>query len=64
MTDQPVTTGVSPNPTDEEMAAIQAAIEFSWPRPAQGAPRGPELPVWRFSGRWWNKPMPQARQRP
>ena len=43
---------VTPEPTDEEMAAILAAYEALWPRPAvadadTGAPR------WRFAGRWW-----------
>jgi hypothetical protein len=49
-------------PTDEEVAAIVAAIEVIWPRPA-AAPAA-EPPRWRFSGRWWTKPVPLRRGRP
>ena len=49
--------------TDEEVAAIVAAIEVAWPRPAvTGADEQP--PRWRFSGRWWTKPVPLRRNRP
>jgi hypothetical protein len=51
-----------PEPTDEELAAIVAAIEVTWPRPVAVA--GAELPRWRFSGRWWTKPVPLRRVRP
>lgn len=49
-------------PTDEEVAAIVAAIEVTWPRPV--AVRAAEAPRWRFSGRWWAKPVPLRRVRP
>lgn len=54
---------ISPTPSDEEAAAIVAAIEAAWPRPvvpteAMAAPR------WRFAGRWWSKPVPSRRDRP
>lgn len=54
---------ISPTPSDEEAAAIVAAIEAVWPRPvaptaATAAPR------WRFAGRWWTKPIPSRRDRP
>ena len=54
---------IHPAPTDEEAAAIVAAIEVSWPR---GAPSLPDTEVsrWRFSGRWWSKPLPSRRDRP
>jgi hypothetical protein len=50
-------------PSDEEVAAIVAAIEVAWPRAAAA---GPSLdpPRWRFSGRWWTKPVPLRRSRP
>jgi hypothetical protein len=49
--------------TDEEVAAIVAAVEATWPRPATAGPdRAP--PRWRFSGRWWTKPVPLRRSRP
>ena len=49
-------------PTDEELAAILAAVEVAWPRPAT-APVEEEPSRWRFSGRWWSRPVP-ARRRP
>ncbi|MFP5327455.1 MAG: hypothetical protein ACLGHT_08230 [Acidimicrobiia bacterium] len=52
-------------PTGEEMAAIVAAIEVAWPRPAP-ATALPEPPIWRWSGRWWlpRRPVAANRQRP
>jgi hypothetical protein len=57
--------GVTPEPTDEELAAIMAAYEALWPRPAIAAPRADRgaPPRWRFSGRWWAKPVPLRRDR-
>lgn len=52
-------------PTDEEAAAIVAAIDVLWPKAASGnaaVTRRP--PVWRFSGRWWSQPIPLRRARP
>ena len=54
---------ISPTPTDEEAAAIVAAIEAAWPRAVTAAP-DPEPPRWRFAGRWWTKPIPVRRDRP
>jgi hypothetical protein len=51
-------------PTDEEMAAIIAAIEVTWPRAAAAGPVEPEPSRWRFAGRWWTKPLPLRRERP
>jgi hypothetical protein len=49
--------------SDEEVAAIVAAVEAAWPRhPATTAVD--EAPRWRFSGRWWTKPVPLRRPRP
>lgn len=54
---------VSPVPTDEEAVAIAAAVEVAWPRAVvDGGP--PPTPRWRFSGRWWGKPIPLRRKRP
>jgi hypothetical protein len=52
-----------PEPTDEEVAAITAAVEVVWPRPSSPA-RSEPPPRWRFSGRWWSKPEPARRDRP
>jgi hypothetical protein len=54
---------ISPAPTEEEATAIVAAVELVWPRAAADAPPEP-LPRWRFSGRWWSKPVPTIRGRP
>ncbi|MET0728187.1 MAG: hypothetical protein ABWZ76_07790 [Acidimicrobiales bacterium] len=54
---------ISPTPTDEEAAAIVAAIEASWPRVVAG-PAPQPTPRWRFAGRWWSKPIPIRRDRP
>jgi hypothetical protein len=55
---------IRPTPTDEEAVAIAAAVEVLWPRPVvlDGGPAGP--PAWRFSGRWWRKPIAARRERP
>ena len=54
---------ISPDPSDEEVAAILAAIEVATPR--AGAAAAPHAtPRWRWSGRWWSRPIPQRRTRP
>jgi hypothetical protein len=53
----------SGDPTDEEVAAIVAAIEVAWPKPVAAGDDEPP-PRWRFSGRWWTKPVPLRRARP
>jgi hypothetical protein len=54
---------VSPAPTEEEAVAIVAAIDAAWPRPVVAA-QVETTPRWRFSGRWWTKPIPTRRDRP
>jgi hypothetical protein len=51
--------------TEEEAAAIVAAVQAAWPRPVVAAddPRD-RTPAWRFAGRWWRKPVPMSRDRP
>ncbi len=46
---------ISPAPTEEEAAAITAALTVGWPQPApvDETPSGSNR--WRFSGRWWAK---------
>lgn len=53
---------ITPTPTDEEAAAIVAAIQTTWTRAAPTGPRS--TPRWRFSGRWWSQPIPLRRIRP
>jgi len=56
---------ISPSATDDEVAAIMAAIEALWPRPVVvEATEAVRRPTWRFSNRWWVKPLPSRRQRP
>jgi hypothetical protein len=55
---------VRPTPTDEELAAIMAAVEVAWPRPVVVGPADDEPSRWRFSGRWWSRPLPTRRDRP
>ncbi len=56
---------ISPVPTDEETAAIVAAIEAAQPSlvllEAQPTTRNSS---WKFSGRWWAKPLAARRDRP
>lgn len=42
------------SPSEPEVAAIIAAIEMTWPKPAAviSAPRSTDA-TWRHSGRWW-----------
>ena len=49
--------GVSPAPTDEELAAILSAYEALWPRPSIASRPDPS-PRWRFAGRHWT-PRPR-----
>ena len=52
-------------PTEEELAAILAAVELLWPRPVIVAePPRDTTPAWRFSGRWWSRPIAARRERP
>ena len=54
---------IQPAPTDEEAAAIAAAIEVAWPRVA-GDGEADQVGRWRFAGRWWTQPIPLRRTRP
>jgi hypothetical protein len=57
--------GIRPNPIDDEVAAIVAAVELVWPRAGAGSSDDDdEVTRWRFSGRWWTKPLPLRRDRP
>jgi hypothetical protein len=51
--------------TDEEAAAILAAMEALWPKPVAAVdPPAQSTSPWRFSGRWWAGPTPISRARP
>jgi hypothetical protein len=53
-----------PDPPPEALAAIAAAAQLLWARPA--APEEPQRAhdAWRFSGRWWAQPALVRRARP
>lgn len=56
---------ITPSPTDEEAVAIVAASEALWPRPVAAEPVPVvAAPKWRFSGRWWSRPVAARRVRP
>ena len=56
---------ITPAATEEEAAAIVAAMNALWPVPGvDAADDARRAPVWRFSGRWWSQPIPLRRARP
>ncbi|MEZ5371413.1 MAG: acyl-CoA carboxylase epsilon subunit [Microthrixaceae bacterium] len=61
-TSTPPRVAITPTPTDDEVAAIVAAIQVATPGGAAEDRRS--APRWRFSGRWWSKPAPMRRRRP
>jgi len=52
------------DPTEPEMAAILAAASALLLEPQPVATRPAPVSRWRFSGRWWAKPVPLRRVRP
>jgi hypothetical protein len=62
--DAPIVASVHPEPDPDVLAAIVAAVDQLWPRPAPADAPAPAAPVWRFSGRWWAKPTTARRERP
>ena len=57
----PVSVSISPEPTDDELAAILAAYRELWPEPAlEASERARVSRRWKFQGRWWSD---QAGQR-
>ena len=51
-----------PPPDPAVLAAIVAAVQLAWPRPAPADEHDPVHQPWRFSGRWWHKPDAAAAQ--
>ena len=70
MTEDTVTEGytevvsVHPTPAPAVLAAIVSAVEEAWPRPVPHMAEAEPVSAWRFSGRWWSKPLPTRRDRP
>ena len=53
-----------PEPPPEALAAIVAAAQLLWARPAAPEETQPAHDAWRFSGRWWAQPALVRRARP
>jgi hypothetical protein len=53
-----------PEPPPEALAAVVAAAQFLWARPAAPEEPHPVHDAWRFSGRWWAQPALVRRARP
>jgi len=51
-------------PSDEELVAIVTAVEMVWPRPIIVERAEEPSDAWRFSGRWWARPILARRERP
>jgi hypothetical protein len=61
----PVIASVRPEPSPDEVVAITMAIELLWPKPVPAAAAASgRAGTWRFSGRWWSRPVPARRSRP
>jgi len=56
--------GITPEPTDEEAVAIVAAVNSLLSGGAGVGPSREPVSRWRFSGRWWSRPVPARRDRP
>ncbi len=54
---------ISPQPTEEEAAAIAAAL-LAVSAVGSDAVSRESMPRWRWSGRWWTKPIALRRDRP
>lgn len=56
---------IAPMATDDEVVAIMAGVEALWPKPLAAVDTAPRRHTsWRFSGRWWSRPVPARRDRP
>lgn len=55
---------ITPDPTEEEAAAIVAALVVTSGATRSIATDAGSLGRWRWSGRWWTKPVPLGRDRP
>jgi hypothetical protein len=59
-------TSIGGSPSADEVAAVIVAIEHLWPKPVLVLPTDTarHTPPWRFSGRWWVRPVASRRERP
>ncbi|MEZ5310454.1 MAG: hypothetical protein R2735_07655 [Microthrixaceae bacterium] len=59
-----LSTSITPEPTEEEAAAIAAAVSVTLFSGGAATEQVREPSRWRFSGRWWSRPVPLRRARP
>ena len=66
MTTAPTELGLTPRPVPDPavLAAIAAAVEEAWPKATMPSFDPARDGEWRFSGRWWVRPVPFRRERP
>jgi hypothetical protein len=56
---------ISPAPSEEEAAAIVAALSAAMPTGGMiASPLRDRRSAWKFSGRWWARPSTARRDRP
>lgn len=55
---------IKPEPTADETAAIVTFLDEAWPRRPLDEWKSRSTPAWRFSGRWWARPVAARRDRP
>ncbi len=55
-----------PSPSPEVLAIVSAALDALMSCHVAATDEGTdaERQAWRFSGRWWNRPLPLRRDRP
>ncbi|MCB1255813.1 MAG: hypothetical protein KDB26_01815 [Microthrixaceae bacterium] len=64
MTSSSFNSSIRPEPSEEEAAAIAAAVNVALSGGADEGNGQREPSRWRFSGRWWSRPVPLRRARP
>lgn len=55
---------ISPVPTEQEAAAITAAVMMMWPQTTEPVSKTKSSDHWRFDGRWWANDAISRRGRP
>lgn len=55
---------IFPVPTEQEAAAITAAVMMMWPQTTEPVSKTKSSDHWRFSGRWWANDAISRRGRP
>ena len=66
MSEAAAPSGLRPRPEPDPLvlALVAAAMDQLQERAAVAPPRAEQHLAWRFSGRWWSRPLPARRDRP